>query len=76
MQVSLGLLSSRVAYAKSGKGWTTLSLGDVTAHGRFRFHLVERILYPGYPGGGMLSNKVLHGEALHQGQAAYPFISN
>ena len=37
-----------------------------------RFHLVERILYPGYPG-GMLSNKVLHGEAPHQGQAAYPF---
>ena len=40
-----------------------------------RFHLVERILYPGYPG-GMLSNKVLHGEVPHQGQAAYPFISN
>ena len=72
MQVSPGLLSSRVAYAKSGKGWTTLSLGDVTAHGRFQVSLVERILYPGYPG-GMLSNKVLHGEAPHQGQAAYPF---
>ena len=33
-----------------------------------RFHLVERILYPGYPGGD-----VIHGEAPHQGQATYPF---
>ena len=75
MQVSLGLLSSRVAYAKSGKGWTTLSLGDVTAHGRFQVSLSRTHIVPWVPG-GMLSNKVLHGEAPHHGQAAYPFISN
>ena len=73
MQVSLGLLSSRVAYAKSGKGWTTLSLGDVTAHGRFRFHLVERILYPGYPGGGDVIQQSFTRGGSAPGSSRLPF---
>ena len=42
----------RVARAKSGKGWATLSLLRDTAHGRARFHRAEHILNPGYPGRG------------------------
>ena len=62
---------SALSLGKAGR----LSLGDVTAHCRFQVSLSRTHIVPWVPG-GMLCNKVLHGEAPHQGQATYPFISD
>ena len=72
MQVSLGLLSSRVAYAKSGKGWTTLSLGDVTAHGRFQVSLSRTHILPWVPGGDVIQQSFTRGGSA-PGSSRLPF---
>ena len=75
IQVSLGLLSSRVACAKSAKGWATLSLGYVTQL-TVEQDFTEPSTYCtlGTSGEGVLFNRVLYREAPPRGPTPYPFI--